>query len=210
MLIMDDGVVVALFRHGLTELNKQKAYMGWTDAPICEEGEESLKALQPNPYQIVVTSDLIRCLQSAAILFPDTDPIPLLELREMNFGPFEGKRYEELAGDLQYEAWIGSRFEARVPGAETFSDFTQRIGKGWAKVSKMVRDDGVDSLAIVTHGGVLRYLLSKFAPVEKDFWEWQVPHGNGFEFIWSSKEAFRRGERCTLLREALLTENQNG
>lgn len=207
---MDDGVVVALFRHGLTELNKQKTYMGWTDAPVCEEGKEGLTALHPNPYQVVVSSDLTRCLQTAEILFPEKEPIPFLELREMNFGPFEGKRYEELAGDPQYEAWIGSQFETSVRGAETFTGFKKRVDEGWEKVSTLITRNGVDSLAIVTHGGVLRYLLSKFAPTEKSFWEWRVPHGNGFQFVWSSKEAFRRGERCTLLREGLLTEKQNG
>ncbi len=210
MLIMDDGVVVALFRHGLTELNKQRAYIGWTDAPICEDVRESLSAINPNPYEVVVTSDLIRCLQTAEILFPRKDFIPFLELREMNFGPWEGKRYEELAGDPHYEEWIGGQFEANVPGVESYYDFSQRIEKGWEKVSKLVRDDEVDSLAIVTHGGVLRYLLSKLAPIEKDFWEWHVPHGNGFELVWSSREAFRRGERCNLLRAVLLTENHNG
>ena len=34
---MDDAMVVALFRHGITEENKRKAYIGWRDAPICEE-----------------------------------------------------------------------------------------------------------------------------------------------------------------------------
>ena len=207
---MVDGVVVALFRHGLTELNKQKAYIGWTDAPICEDVRESLTPFHPNPYEVVVTSDLTRCLQTTEILFPEKESIPFRELREMNFGPWEGKRYEELAGDPQYEKWIGGHFETIVPGVETYSSFSQRIEKGWGSVSKLMTDKKVDSLAIVSHGGVLRYLLSKFAPTERNFWEWQVPHGNGFELIWDSKETFRRGERCTLLREVLLTENQNG
>ena len=77
MLIMDDGVVVALFRHGLTELNKNRGpIFGWTDAPICEDVRESLSAINPNPYEVVVTSDLIRCLQTAEILFPRKDFIP--------------------------------------------------------------------------------------------------------------------------------------
>ena len=63
---MDDGVVVALFRHGLTELNKQKSYMGWTDAPICEEARIDLMniSFDSSPYKTVVTSDLKRCLQT--------------------------------------------------------------------------------------------------------------------------------------------------
>ena len=62
-------------------------------------------------------------------------------------------------------------------------------------------------MAIVTHEGVIRYLLSKLGPEKRYFWDWKVPHGNGFELLWSSKEAFRRGERCNLLQAAPLTEN---
>ena len=66
-------------------------------------------------------------------------------------------------------------------------------------------------MAIVTHGGVIRYLLSTYGSIEKrDFWEWKVSHGNGFELVWASKDAFRRGDRCTLLREVPLTENPTG
>ena len=70
---MDDAVVVALFRHGVTEENKRHAYIGWTDAPICEDARLVLakQIVQPSPYERIVTSDLKRCLQTAEILFPN-------------------------------------------------------------------------------------------------------------------------------------------
>src|SRR4051794_4873791 len=72
---MDDAVVVALFRHGLTEENKRKAYIGWTDSPILEDERVELvkHAMQPSPYEAIVTSDLKRCWQTAQVLFPDQD-----------------------------------------------------------------------------------------------------------------------------------------
>ena len=33
---------------------------------------------------------------------------------------------------------------------------------------------------IITHGGPIRFLLTKFANVEKSFWDWEVPHGSMF------------------------------
>jgi alpha-ribazole phosphatase len=209
---MDDGVVVALFRHGLTEYNKQKAYMGWTDASICEEARTDLtnRSFHPSPYDMVVTSDLKRCLQTANLLFPEHETIPFQEFREMNFGPWEGKTYDDLAGDPQYEKWIGDYMDIRVPGVENFSDFSKRIEAGWKKISNIILSKNIGKMAIVTHGGVIRYLLSIYGSFEKEFWEWKVPHGNGFELDWSSQAAFRRGERCTLLREVPLTENQIG
>ena len=184
---MDDRVVVALFRHGLTALNKQKAYIGWTDAPILEESRKSLSALDSSIYEAVVTSDLKRCLQTASILFPNKEPIPFPEFREMNFGPWEGKRYDDLKGDPQYEEWIGGQFKITVPGVESYPDFSQRIESGWERVSTMIADEHLHSLAIVTHGGVIRNLLAKFAPDDRAFWEWKVPHGNGFELVWQTR-----------------------
>ena len=37
---MADSMVVALFRHGITEENKRHAYLGWTDAPLSEDAVE--------------------------------------------------------------------------------------------------------------------------------------------------------------------------
>ncbi|MCQ6276943.1 histidine phosphatase family protein [Bacillus sp. V3B] len=209
---MDDAVVVALFRHGITEENKRKAYIGWTDAPICEDARLVLanQTSKLSPYERVVTSDLKRCLQTAEVLFPDQDPQAWPEFREMNFGRWEGKMYEELAGDPYYEEWIKNHFASEPPEGEGYSTFAERIEKGWQKVFLMMLEGDLGRTAIVTHGGVIRYLLSKLGHEERGFWEWQVPHGNGFELVWSTEEAFRRGERCTLLRVVPLTENQVG
>ncbi|KAA9017086.1 histidine phosphatase family protein [Niallia endozanthoxylica] len=208
---MDDTVVVALFRHGLTEENKRKAYIGWTDSPVCEDVRETLKGKFPesSPYEQIVTSDLKRCLQTANLLFPDQSPLILSEFRELHFGSWEGKTYDELSGNPDYKEWLNNQYEKAPPQGESYSVFTDRIEKGWQRVLTMMDSDNIHQLAIVTHGGVIRYLLSKLYE-ERDFWEWKVPHGNGFELVWSNREAFRRGERCNLLRAVPLTENQNG
>ena len=65
-------------------------------------------------------------------------------------------------------------------------------------------------MAIVTHGGVIRSFVTRLGDVEKEFWDWKIEHGTGYELVWENKESFRRGERCILLREVLLTENQAG
>ena len=49
---MDDAVVVALFRHGLTEENKRKAYIGWTDSPILEDARVELAKCAGNRHRM--------------------------------------------------------------------------------------------------------------------------------------------------------------
>lgn len=208
---MDDTVVVALFRHGLTEENKRQAYIGWTDSPICEDVKEALtgKLPKPSPYEQIVTSDLKRCLQTATLLFPEQTPISFSEFRELHFGDWEGKTYAELSGDRNYEEWLNNQYEKIPPNGESYSVFSDRIEKGWQGVLTMMEKNNTHRIAIVTHGGVIRYLLSKLYE-KREFWEWKIPHGNGFELVWSSDEDFRRGERCTLLRAVPLTESRNG
>ena len=65
---MDDTVVIALFRHGLTEENKRKAYLGWNDSPLCPE---SKRIGTSKRYEHYFSSDLQRCISTVKLLFPN-------------------------------------------------------------------------------------------------------------------------------------------
>ena len=47
-------------------------------------------------------------LQTKDILYPDTRAILLPEWKEIDFGRFEGKNYQDLNGDPDYQRWIDS------------------------------------------------------------------------------------------------------
>ncbi|MBB6447688.1 histidine phosphatase family protein [Bacillus benzoevorans] len=209
---MADAVVVALYRHGITEENKRRAFLGWTDAPLSDDAIVELenRKFKAAPCQWLVSSDLQRCVQTANILFPNKEIYQIPEFREMSFGLWEGKVHDELAGNPQYEEWLESWVEMQIPGGESAQMFNARVESGWKKVNEMMVHKTIQAAAIVTHGGVIRYLLSSLANEERQFWDWKVPHGSGFELIWNDEETFRRGERCTLLREVPLTENPHG
>ncbi|WP_335439182.1 histidine phosphatase family protein [Neobacillus drentensis] len=203
---MDDRVVIALFRHGVTEENRRKAYLGWNDSPVCPE---SKIIFVTNSYQRYFSSDLQRCIDTAEILFPNSSPYLLKELREMNFGKWEGKTYEDLKENSLYRQWLEDPVLHCPPDGESFDEFTKRVDAGWARMIGEILDSSLQNAAVITHGGVIRYLLSKFAPHQKEFWEWQVNHDQGFELIFE-KDSLRRGTRCTLLLEVPLTANGLG
>lgn len=203
---MDDRVVIALFRHGLTEENKRKAYLGWNDSPLCPEAKDRLPIREYDGY---FTSNLQRCRSTAKILFPNSCPFPLAELREMNFGEWDGKTYDDLKEDGLYQKWLSDPVNYCPPAGESYLQFIKRVQVGWSKITKAILTHHFQSCAVITHGGVIRYLLSAFAPEQKDFWSWQTPHEQGFELIFDI-EAIRRGARCTLLREVPLTAKELG
>jgi len=205
---MDDIVAITLFRHGLTEENKRRAYLGWTDSPLCQVGKREISKVGVY-YDQLFSSDLGRCLETAKEMFPTYDPHIMTELREMNFGQWEGKVYEELKHDEEYRRWLVDPSLIKPPNGETFAEFSIRVIHGWEQLTKRILDMDMKRAAIMTHGGVIRFLLMRFSPEKKSFWEWTASHGKGYEFIWN-REGLRRGERCILLQEVPLMAKQNG
>lgn len=203
---MADRVVIALFRHRLTEENKRKAYLGWNDSHVCVESNMSSTDRR---YELYFSSDLQRCITTANQLFPDKELILLEYLREMNFGRWEGKTYEDLKEDELYQRWLSDPLHFAPPHGESFQQFTNRVQTGWKIIVDEIRQQNIRSAAVITHGGVIRHLLTEFAPLKKEFWDWQVRHDQGFELIFE-KNALWRGERCTLLQEVPLTANEHG
>ena len=53
---------------------------------------------------------------------------------------------------------------------------------------------------VVTHGGPIRVILTKFSPEEKEFWSWDIPHGTGYRLEWESDKAFKEGKHARLYR----------
>ena len=95
---------VIFIRHGETDFNKAKLYFGHSDPDLNATGMEQLRNTRvllekrEKTPDIVFSSDLKRCTQSMEILGIDKKVEKILteELRELNFGIFEGKTYEEI------------------------------------------------------------------------------------------------------------------
>nr|WP_276536941.1 histidine phosphatase family protein [Oceanobacillus caeni] len=208
---MDDVVAITLFRHGLTEENKRQAYVGWTDSVLTEEARLALSSirLQAKVYDLFISSDLNRCVTTMNLLFPNIKPIKLAELREMNFGIFEGKTYADLKDDMNYQRWINQPFKEVIPGGESFQWFTYRVDKGWNRVVDMIFRNHAKNVFIVTHGGVIRYLLTRYSEEKKEFWDWKIEHGTGYVLKFR-KTDLRRGEPCISLQEVPLTGKRLG
>lgn len=199
---MVHSFTLTLFRHGLTRENEKRQYLGWTDAPLSRKGmletkdlAQKLKGVNPDK---IITSDLIRCQQTTNLLLPDRKSIKMFEFREMHFGDFEGKSYEELKNKEEYQGWLNSSFKIAPPNGESFSVFTDRIEKGLVKVIDLTDPKDMNYL-LVSHAGVIRFLLSTFVDSDKEFFDWQVPHSQAYQLNWESIESFRRLEKCKSL-----------
>ena len=204
-------MAVTLIRHGLTKANQEKRYIGFSDHSLCDEGINELQALKqdsiyPKP-DLILSSDRRRCVETAEILFPGFLVQTCEGFREMNFGDWENKTYDDLCGNLHYRKWIDDPREVCPPNGEDLADFEKRVLSGWQnEVLPLFENNNLNHIVILAHGGPIRFLLSQLAPEKRDLWEWRTGHGQGYTLTWEGGVA----GRCTLLQAAPLTVKRNG
>ena len=171
-------------RHGLTEGNKQGYYVGTKDLPVCDEGiMEINKILEEADYPYIdklYTSPMVRCRQTAGLIYPNMKQNVIEEMREMNFGDFEGRTYKELQEDETYVKWLENSLENTPPHGETTPEFLDRLLKGLGKIFSDMMENGITSAALVTHGGVMMNLFAAIGLPKKKISEWLCPNAFGY------------------------------
>lgn len=197
---MDNAFTIALIRHLPTQGNEEKKYIGWTDEPILT-GIKTKK--QSTETDQIFGSDLIRCRQTAEQLFKEVPYIANAKFRECSFGEWEEKTYNELKENALYQAWLMNPYEEAPPSGESLEQMGERVLHAFYDVV-----EECEKPIILTHGGPIRFLLTKFARMEKSFWEWEVPHGCRYRLEWSCKKDVLEGKRCTSFSVEHLMESE--
>lgn len=171
---------IYLIRHGKTAGNLEKRYIGITDEPLCQEGISELKNRKYPGCEIVVSSPMRRCIETAKIIYPDKKPVICDDLSECDFGDFEGKNYLELSENCDYQKWIDSGGNLPFPNGEDPKDFKKRCIRGFDETLKNYPDK--KSIAFVIHGGVIMAVLEYYTKC--GFYDNQIKNGDLIEFLW--------------------------
>lgn len=177
-----------LIRHGKTRGNMEHRYMGCrTDAPLCAEGVAELNVLARRDgasdgrrYPAVdrlFASPMRRCLQTAAILYPDMPVETIEDMRECDFGGFSGRCYEELKDEPAYQAWLDSGGRLAFPEGEDRAHFSERCVAAFAAVR---RDLPEGNYAFVVHGGTIMAIMERYARPQGDYYDFQVKNAGGY------------------------------
>lgn len=179
-----------LVRHGKTEYNERRQYCGALDPDLSDLGRQELEGSAIRAYLEEHTPDMVFCspmqrtLQTAAILLDGRD-VPLVavpELREIDFGDFEGRSYEEMKDDPAYTAWLDTNCEGPIPGGDFPDAFRDDVEVCFESLMETCRTERVERALIVSHGGVLGTILERFAEPEKHWYEYHFPCG-GFAVL---------------------------
>lgn len=193
------GYRIAFIRHGITEGNEEGRYIGSTDLPLSETGSKELfekaDTLNYGRPQKVYTSPLLRCRQTASILYPSSYTVELGELREMDFGIFENKRAEDLMDDEEYKQFIRGGLDNPPPAGESTREVVHRCYEAIKIIISDMMYENLTRAAVVTHGGIIMNMLGCFGIPKLKPMEYACDFGEGFEVMvtadmWQRSEAF--------------------
>lgn len=212
----ENQIVITWIRHGKTKGNEEGRYIGCCmDEELSECGKKELQEKINSGYypeaDLILVSPMKRCFQTAQMIqghgVSSILQVPCLEVnewKEMNFGQFEGKNYQELNGNPTYQAWIDSGGTLPFPDGESREEFVQRCRQGFLKLIPKLKEmaeksgeNGVFHVLAVVHGGTIMAVLSQFAGGE--YFDYQCKNGEGYQstlYIESRVEE----EECIYLR----------
>lgn len=195
-------ITLYIIRHGATKSNKRHAYLGNTNEPLSNEGGEQIifyneagRYPKEKDNLLIFSSSMLRCLQTKDILYPDTRAILLPEWKEIDFGRFEGKNYQDLNGDPDYQRWIDSGGVTAFPGGESRDEFVKRSMAGLEWCIECMEDYKQKSAVCVVHGGTIMAIMSSLTG--GDYYDYQVKNGQGYEIELSIKNNNVQLEKLT-------------
>lgn len=193
-------IKIWLIRHGMTEGNLQGRYIGKTDEHLCPKGRQVLSELSYPVPEAVFVSPMIRCRETAEILFPGMRFRIIDQLAETDFGEFENKNYRELAGNQDYQSWIDSGGNLPFPGGESREGFRKRTLEGFQRVLSSCIRENINSAALVVHGGTIMTLMEAWGYPEREFYSWHVKNGHCY-YVEIDQKLWQSGRRVLEVKE---------
>jgi alpha-ribazole phosphatase len=158
-----------LIRHPATAMSG--TFCGHTDPDLSPTGESQLRLLcrrlRSTAIDRIVSSDLQRARRCADALAGQHSLQAEFRpaLREIHFGRWEGLGWSDIEAHHGEEAqrWMQEFPGYTAPGGEPYADFTRRIRED---AIHWLQDLACDTVVVVTHRGVLHYLLQSYCSLD--------------------------------------------
>lgn len=184
------GYRISILRHGITDANENGIYIGKTDLPLSQNGREALQEkYETHEYpkvQRAYSSPLERAVQSAEILFPDREIVIVDDLREMDFGVFEGLSVDDLIELDSYKKWLKGGLDNPPPNGESLRNMMLRCYSALNLIILDMMKEGITHSGVITHSGILMNMMSCFGLPKMKPMEFACDPGEGYEILVSA------------------------
>ena len=159
-------IKIMLVRHGVTDWNAKGKIQGQSDTQLAPDGVHQARLLTAHfPFDIVdaiYSSDLHRAMTTAEVIASrfNLEIIPVKEFREINFGIWEGRTFEEMAKEdpVEFKKFFLQPDMLLIKDGETFAELQNRA---MTTLKRIVHDIGDNKhIVIVTHGAIIRTIIA--------------------------------------------------
>jgi broad specificity phosphatase PhoE len=168
------SAVFHLIRHAAHE-ELGRILTGRGPTGLSETGRAEARALGRQLASLridaILSSPRRRATETAELIAAATGQEPEIEegLDEIDFGPWAGLPFAELAGDPDWRAWNEERDKARTPGGETMAAVARRLA---GSIDRLRAEHPARTVALVSHSdvikaGVCHYLGLPFGRVHR-------------------------------------------
>jgi alpha-ribazole phosphatase len=173
----DGATRLTLVRHLETDESLRGRAYGALDVPLSaralRQAEDLASSLEGMPFAAVYSSPLGRALETAGPVASRHGLVPIANeaLRELDFGEVEGLLYQEVEANRPelFSSWMREPTRTAFPGGESFADLRARVRPAVEQIRTAYAGKTV---AVVSHGGVIRTILADALALADDavFW----------------------------------------
>ncbi len=158
---------VYLIRHAAVALpDTKKRCISRTEFPLSHRGTVQAKELgawaKVHNIEAVYSSPAERCRETAELMFGNSLPVHIVDsLNEVDVGEWEGLTFDEIRAQWPtvYDARGKRMSEVAPPGGESFFRAASRFND----VLRDVISEHEDNVAVITHAGMIRSWLFRYA-----------------------------------------------
>ena len=153
---------VCFIRHGETDANITDRLQGQSDVPLNAQGlaqaELVAARLKDEPFDVIFSSDLSRALVTAEKIASGRPVIPSVELREWNFGRWQGMLLQEILRDYpgEFSLFKSGSLDFEPPEGESAGRF---LGRAEKFMEMLLREYSGKRILCVSHGGFIKQTL---------------------------------------------------
>ncbi|MCX7708635.1 MAG: alpha-ribazole phosphatase [Clostridia bacterium] len=173
-----------LVRHGETDSNKNRTYLGWTDVALNDDGirqaYEAKRKLVGIKVDAIYASPLKRAYHTAEIINEAFQLEIQLEdnLKERNFGVWDNLTLDEIKAKYQqeYDLYVQDWINYCVTDGESSIQAYNRVT---SFTDQLVKRNKEGTILLVTHLGCIRKIIASMLGMTiEDSWRFKLDNGS--------------------------------
>lgn len=152
---------VFLVRHGETNWNTSGRFQGCTDISLSKEGivqAHYVKKRFRGDFDCIYASPLKRALKTAEVITENTELTPVIsnEIREINFGKWEGLTLNQIENDYkeEFKIWRNDEINGNLVGGDL--SIKKASIRARDEILRIARENTGKRIIIVAHGGIIK------------------------------------------------------